>query len=148
MSLFLFVTSRTSRARRVQARSVASSCISLSMSVFQTPSHAGQKRKPDSTESNQGSNKRRSLGADVGSSSLDSGRRDVHITDRAYGEQYWMVQWYGFLQCLPHCKFLRMSRRRAPQYKKHKTWDGDGILALNGLKGVLYDLEGKMWASI
>ncbi|KIJ67587.1 hypothetical protein HYDPIDRAFT_127687 [Hydnomerulius pinastri MD-312] len=41
-------------------------------------------------------------------------------------EEYWMIQW------------------RAPQYKKHKTWDGDAILVLNGVRGTLYDLEGKV----
>ncbi|KAF9245007.1 P-loop containing nucleoside triphosphate hydrolase protein [Melanogaster broomeanus] len=42
-------------------------------------------------------------------------------------EEYWMIQW------------------RTPQYKKHKTWDGDAVLVLNGARGTMYDLEGKFW---
>ncbi|KAH7920920.1 hypothetical protein BV22DRAFT_1020349 [Leucogyrophana mollusca] len=42
------------------------------------------------------------------------------------GDEYWMIQW------------------RAPQYKKHKTWDGDAVLVLSGARGTLYDLEGKL----
>jgi DNA repair and recombination protein RAD54B len=38
--------------------------------------------------------------------------------------------------------------RRNPQYKKHKTWDGDAILVVNGSKGMMYDLEGKMCVKI
>ncbi|KAF9047302.1 SNF2 family N-terminal domain-containing protein [Panaeolus papilionaceus] len=38
----------------------------------------------------------------------------------------WMVQW------------------RNPQYKKHKTWDGDGVLVVdNSQAAVLFDLDGK-----
>ncbi|KAK7057394.1 SNF2 family N-terminal domain-containing protein [Favolaschia claudopus] len=40
-------------------------------------------------------------------------------------EHYWVVQW------------------RAPQTKKHKTWDGDGVLVVVGSKATLYDSEGK-----
>ncbi|KIK68828.1 hypothetical protein GYMLUDRAFT_153158 [Collybiopsis luxurians FD-317 M1] len=41
-------------------------------------------------------------------------------------EHYWMVQW------------------RNPQAKKHKTWEGDGVLAVNGSKATLYDsTDGK-----
>lgn len=39
-----------------------------------------------------------------------------------------------------------MVNRRMPQYKKHKTWDGDAVLVLNGAKGTMYDLEGKLYA--
>lgn len=42
------------------------------------------------------------------------------------GEEYWMIQW------------------RYPQYKKHKTWDGDAVLVLTGVRGSVYDLEGKI----
>lgn len=44
--------------------------------------------------------------------------------------------------CLPD----PMVNRRMPQYKKHKTWDGDAVLVLNGAKGTMYDLEGKLYA--
>lgn len=40
--------------------------------------------------------------------------------------QYWMVQW------------------RAPQAKKHKTWEGDGVLVVTRPKAALMDLEGRM----
>lgn len=35
--------------------------------------------------------------------------------------------------------------RRNPQYKKHKTWEGDGILSVseNG-EAILYDMDGAM----
>ncbi|KAG2153895.1 P-loop containing nucleoside triphosphate hydrolase protein [Suillus clintonianus] len=42
------------------------------------------------------------------------------------GEEYWMIQW------------------RLPQYKKHKTWDGDAVLVLTGIRGSMFDLEGKI----
>lgn len=42
------------------------------------------------------------------------------------GTKYWMVQW------------------RAPQSKKHKTWEGDGVLVVTKPKGVLMDLEGRV----
>ncbi|KAI9463687.1 P-loop containing nucleoside triphosphate hydrolase protein [Lactarius psammicola] len=40
--------------------------------------------------------------------------------------QYWMVQW------------------RAPQAKKHKTWEGDGVLVVTKPKAALMDLEGRI----
>lgn len=42
------------------------------------------------------------------------------------GEEYWMIQW------------------RYPQYKKHKTWEGDAVLVLTGVRGTMFDLEGKI----
>lgn len=33
--------------------------------------------------------------------------------------------------------------RRNPQYKKHKTWDGDGVLVVNGNRCILHDTDGK-----
>ena len=41
---------------------------------------------------------------------------------------------------------LDVKKRRKPQYKKHKTWDGDGVLVVKGSKAELYDLGGKMYA--
>ena len=32
--------------------------------------------------------------------------------------------------------------------KKHKTWEGDGVLIVTKPKGVLMDLEGRMHVSI
>ncbi|EIW82890.1 hypothetical protein CONPUDRAFT_101343 [Coniophora puteana RWD-64-598 SS2] len=40
-----------------------------------------------------------------------------------------------------------MIQWRLPQYKKHKTWDGDAVLVLRGSSGTLYDLEGKIMGS-
>ncbi|CAK5281379.1 unnamed protein product [Mycena citricolor] len=42
------------------------------------------------------------------------------------GSHYWMVQWRNF------------------QAKKHKTWDGDGVLVVDENKTTLYDSEGKV----
>jgi DNA repair and recombination protein RAD54B len=60
------------------------------------------------------------------------------------GEEYWMIQWYVrspnlSLSCSPQ------GTRRYPQYKKHKTWDGDAVLVLTGIRGSMFDLEGKMY---
>lgn len=44
--------------------------------------------------------------------------------------------------------YLPRVIRRSPQYKKHKTWDGDAVLVLKGLKGTLYDLEGKLYEPV
>lgn len=44
-------------------------------------------------------------------------------------KSYWMVQW------------------RKPQQKKHKTWDGDGILVVRGMRCILKDTDGKDIAS-
>ncbi|PIL37156.1 hypothetical protein GSI_00848 [Ganoderma sinense ZZ0214-1] len=45
------------------------------------------------------------------------------------GDNYWMVQW------------------RNPQYKKHKTWDGDAVLVVSGNKCTLYDSDNRSLAS-
>ncbi|KAF9222619.1 hypothetical protein BS17DRAFT_802837 [Gyrodon lividus] len=54
-----------------------------------------------------------------------SGRGAASYVGGGSKEEYWMIQW------------------RTPQYKKHKTWDGDAVLVLNGTRGTMYDLEGK-----
>ncbi|KAI0045277.1 hypothetical protein FA95DRAFT_1561280 [Auriscalpium vulgare] len=41
-------------------------------------------------------------------------------------EQYWMVQW------------------RMPQNRKHKTWDGDGVLVLNKTRATLLGPDGQV----
>lgn len=38
------------------------------------------------------------------------------------------------------------EKRRKPQYKKHKTWDGDGVLVIKGPRTELYDSDGKLYA--
>ena len=35
------------------------------------------------------------------------------------------------------------THRRNPQYKKHKTWDGDAVLVVSGHKCALYDSDGR-----
>lgn len=37
-----------------------------------------------------------------------------------------------------------MIQWRYPQYKKHKTWDGDAVLVLTGIRGSMFDLDGKI----
>ncbi|TFK44573.1 P-loop containing nucleoside triphosphate hydrolase protein [Crucibulum laeve] len=54
---------------------------------------------------------------------------NITTQGRASGEEYWMVQW------------------RNPQYRKHKTWDGDGVLVVLRQKATLYDLDGKIMLS-
>lgn len=41
--------------------------------------------------------------------------------------------------------FVGHVTRRNPQYKKHKTWDGDAVLVVNAVKATLYDMEGKSY---
>ncbi|KAJ7048171.1 P-loop containing nucleoside triphosphate hydrolase protein [Mycena amicta] len=41
-------------------------------------------------------------------------------------EHYWVVQWRNY------------------QARKHKTWDGDGILVVSGFKSTLHDSDGKV----
>ena len=38
-----------------------------------------------------------------------------------------------------------MVYRRNPQYKKHKTWDGDAVLVVNGNSCTLYDTDGRQY---
>ncbi|KAJ7755699.1 SNF2 family N-terminal domain-containing protein [Mycena maculata] len=54
----------------------------------------------------------------------DASRKRVALEADA-DEHYWVVQWRNF------------------QAKKHKTWDGDGVLVVSGFKNTLYDSEGK-----
>ena len=57
------------------------------------------------------------------------------------------IGWYnGTRQLIMNVMSTKVSRnlRRAPQTKKHKTWDGDGVLVLSGGKGVLYDMDGHV----
>ncbi|KAJ7209558.1 P-loop containing nucleoside triphosphate hydrolase protein [Mycena pura] len=44
-------------------------------------------------------------------------------------ELYWVVQWRNY------------------QAKKHKTWDGDGVLVVGNFKSILYDSDGKLLAT-
>jgi len=65
-----------------------------------------------------------------------------HTTSGNNGPTVWMVQWSVRL-ALVH-PVTKSKARRAPQYKKHKTWDGDGILVIErSLDARLYDSDGK-----
>ncbi|KAJ7188473.1 SNF2 family N-terminal domain-containing protein [Mycena filopes] len=57
----------------------------------------------------------------------ESARKRVAVADTE--DHYWVVQWRNY------------------QAKKHKTWDGDGVLVVSGYKSTLYDSEGKTISS-
>ncbi|KAI6026362.1 P-loop containing nucleoside triphosphate hydrolase protein [Pisolithus microcarpus] len=83
----------------------------------------GEKRKQNSIESIEHP-------ARIKRTALDTSNARKNNRDSTnHGEAYWMIQW------------------RFPQYKKHKTWDGDAVLVMNGSRGTLYDLEGKFIGS-
>ncbi|KAF9484481.1 hypothetical protein BDN70DRAFT_872506 [Pholiota conissans] len=86
------------------------------MPSFQTLACA-QKRKLAEDDSDSSSRKRLSLGVPLsGSSGLDDSP-----------DQIWMVQW------------------RNHQYKKHKTWDGDAVLAVTAKgEATLYNCDGTI----
>ncbi|KAI5123982.1 hypothetical protein M0805_006394 [Coniferiporia weirii] len=90
------------------------------MPAYQNPVQAGRKRPSEAAGRELESRKRQLLGSSRDDTDDGSG---IANDPTKVGEQCWMVQW------------------RKPQYKKHKTWDGDGILVLSGGKGTLYDLE-------
>ncbi|PCH43504.1 hypothetical protein WOLCODRAFT_164492 [Wolfiporia cocos MD-104 SS10] len=94
------------------------------MPAFQNPqvSAGGYKRKSDVSDPNFANRKRQALDIDDGGSA--AGDENAH--KESARQDRWMVQW------------------RAPQYKKHKTWDGDAVMEVNGSTCTLYDLEGKL----
>ena len=112
------------------------------MSTFQSPIASGQKRSSTETDGEASSKKRKSFGRpDPVHDDLDEITIARDPTKR--GEQYWMVQWYARVLC-PNNDLIYLVKRRAPQYRKHKTWDGDGVLALQSGKGTLYDMDSKL----
>ncbi|EIW61952.1 uncharacterized protein TRAVEDRAFT_57102 [Trametes versicolor FP-101664 SS1] len=89
------------------------------MPAFQNPdTGASLKRKPEQHDPNFASRKRQATENDSASG-----------TSAMEGEHYFMVQW------------------RNPQYKKHKTWDGDAVLVVSGNKCTLYDTDNKQIGS-
>ncbi len=52
-----------------------------------------------------------------------------------------MVRSFVFLQLLLVSNWLAF--RRNPQYKKHKTWDGDAVLVVSGNRCTLYDSDNR-----
>lgn len=45
---------------------------------------------------------------------------------------------------LTGCSWLVINRRN-PQAKKHKTWEGDGVLVLDDGTGTIYDTDSKLY---
>ena len=43
--------------------------------------------------------------------------------------------------------YASINSRRHPQTKKHKTWEGDGIVIVEGTKVTLFDNEGKRYVA-
>ncbi|VDC03609.1 unnamed protein product [Peniophora sp. CBMAI 1063] len=58
-----------------------------------------------------------------------SRKRPANDTTSSGGERYWMVQW------------------RLPQARKHKTWEGDGVLVVNSSRATLMDQDGRVIGS-
>lgn len=104
------------------------------MPAFQTLQDSGQKRKHDGHDLNDATRKRQAV---------ESDQANEKTGGRFSSEQYWMVQWYVFTLMRDHVS-SRTRVRRNPQYKKHKTWDGDAVLAVNGAICTLYDMDGKV----
>ncbi|KAF8197967.1 RAD54B protein [Pholiota molesta] len=87
------------------------------MPSFQ-PLASAQKRKLEDDDSESPNRKRVSLGTMPVSGPS---------TSNHFQDQIWMVQW------------------RNHQYKKHKTWDGDGVLVVSpNSQALLYDSDGTM----
>lgn len=66
-------------------------------------------------------------------------------------DEFWMVLWYVTIEnTLPALNLLHLITftRRNPQYKKHKTWDGDAVLVASASQAILYDTEGKVYALV
>ncbi|KAI0677546.1 SNF2 family N-terminal domain-containing protein [Trametes maxima] len=90
------------------------------MPPFQTPAAStSTKRKPEYHDPNFANRKKQAFENDSASST----------TSGLEGDHYWMVQW------------------RNPQYKKHKTWDGDAVLVVSGNRCILYDSDNRQLAS-
>jgi len=81
----------------------------------------GQKRKPEDGQASSGRLDKRIR--EEGGQSHDP-NRDI----------YWVVQWYARMGTVTPSKLHSPPfARRSPQHKKHKTWDGDGVLIVRGL---------------
>ncbi|KAF8160977.1 SNF2 family N-terminal domain-containing protein [Crassisporium funariophilum] len=93
------------------------------MPAFQSPGSFVEKRKHDDADEELGSRKRVARSSDYTSASTSLAEKAGDSSQ----ETVWMVQW------------------RIPQNRKHKTWDGDAVLVLNGMKdALLYDSEGTI----
>jgi DNA repair and recombination protein RAD54B len=108
-----------------------------------TSSSTLNKRKSDFSDENPGPSKEFKSGHFTENVyAVESNSTDDKIT-------YWNAQWYAFFDLWLIQSIDNALTRRAPQYKKHKTWDGDAVLAMapsNGGKWcMLYDGTGRVW---
>ena len=102
------------------------------MPGFQNPLSIS-KRKHPYDETNLPQKKRAAISRESQNGTSNSRRADA----------YWMVQWYVELLTDFNSK-LNQTIRRNPQYKKHKTWDGDAFVVLTGHKMMLVSERGVM----
>lgn len=101
------------------------------MPTFQSPFQSGSnKRKSDAESSSASQNKRQAVADSTGSVPARHGR-DTH----------WTVQWYERMIRVILVKQLTIVARRNPQFKKHKTWDFDGVVVVKGARCELFDSE-------
>ncbi|CCM04369.1 uncharacterized protein FIBRA_06542 [Fibroporia radiculosa] len=95
------------------------------MPAFQNPQGGvGIKRKNEIHDPNISGRKRQATEDD----SIVSGHGRA-AGETSAGMKYWFVVW------------------RNPQYKKHKTWDGDAVLVVGDPSCTLYDMDGKLLVS-
>jgi DNA repair and recombination protein RAD54B len=126
----------TCASRRVKAAKRVSVTILMPPFLNPLPPDGPRTEKRKSHELGQceiSSNKKQATGATLPKASGSS-------------TQYWMVQWYAFPEVSQAMVGRDKCQRRAPQSKKHKTWEGDGVLVVTKPKGVLIDLEGRVYA--
>lgn len=110
-----------------------------SMAPFTSLSTVPAKRKSgDVDEEDLFPHKKRSLALQSGSNSRCS---------------YWVVQWSVTrlssknTRLFVHFADLFMSNRRNPQTKKYKTWEGDGVLKMEGERYYLFGTDGKQYVT-
>ncbi|KAH9485283.1 DNA repair and recombination protein RAD54B [Psilocybe cubensis] len=98
------------------------------MPAFQQPYMSGKRKATDSSFSeNQSHESRKRILLTTNPNVREEALPNNMPVQAAACDQVWMVQW------------------RHPQYKKHKTWDGDAILVVsNEAEAILYDTEGKI----
>lgn len=114
------------------------------MPAFQSLVNAAdavRKRSLGSDSTDSGSRKRQSTGTVI----ADVDGIGISNDPTKTGEQYWIVQWQVYYPVFSLITSTDTIRRRHPQTKKHKTWEGDGVLALSGGKGVLFDMNGSTY---